>query len=223
LERIFGKKDLSREPKLRLAGAGALVALALVVLLIGQPTAADKWTAISAEKTAQLESRAVQIHPGELLESLADQKLQVVMLDVRSQADYNLFHIRGALNVAVEELVNLVPGLLAEPTSNKVVVLMSNDETAAAEAWKVLVANSVPNVYILEGGINNWLSIFGTDETDFVPTPLPVADDSLRYIFPAALGDRYESARPQPHEWELEYTPKITLERRRGPSGGGCG
>lgn len=223
LERIFGKKDLSREPKLRVVGAGALVALALAVLLIGQPTAADKWAAISAEKMAQLESRAVQIHPGELLDSLEDQKLQVVMLDVRSQADYNLFHIRGALNVPAAQVVDLVPSLLAEPTSNKVVVLMSNDETAATEAWKVLVANSVPNVYILEGGINNWISIFGADETDFVPTPLPVADDSLRYIFPAALGDRYEAARPQPHEWELEYTPKITLERRRGPSGGGCG
>src|SRR5512144_952575 len=35
LERIFGKKDLSKEPKLRIAGAGALLALALGVVLIG--------------------------------------------------------------------------------------------------------------------------------------------------------------------------------------------
>jgi len=35
LERIFGKRDLSKEPKLRIAGAGALFALALVVVFIG--------------------------------------------------------------------------------------------------------------------------------------------------------------------------------------------
>jgi len=30
-------------------------------------------------------------------------------------------------------------------------------------------------------------------------------------------------ASPSPHEWELEYTPLIKLERKRSPSGGGCG
>lgn len=223
LERIFGKKDLSREPKLRIAGAGGLVLLALAVLIIGQPTAADKWAVVADEKVAQLEARSVQIHPGELLTSLADQKLQVVMLDVRAQADYNLFHIRGARNVSTADLAALVPGLLTEPTGNKVVVVMSNDETAATEAWKALVANSVPNVYILEGGVNNWISVFGETEKDISPTPIPVADDSLRFVFPAALGDRFQAARPQLHEWELEFVPKIQLQRLRGPSGGGCG
>src|ERR1044072_2923755 len=38
LERIFGKKNLSKEPKLRLVGAGALFALAIGVVLIGSPS-----------------------------------------------------------------------------------------------------------------------------------------------------------------------------------------
>jgi len=45
----------------------------------------------------------------------------------------------------------------------------------------------------------------------------------LRYIFEAALGDRYPSADPVPYEWTLQYTPKIQLQNRRGVSGGGCG
>jgi hypothetical protein len=48
---------------------------------------------------------------------------------------------------------------VAEP--NTVLVLVSNDETAATEAWKVVVAESVQNLYILEGGVNNWLALFG--------------------------------------------------------------
>jgi hypothetical protein len=52
LERIFGKRDLKREPRLRYAGAGALVLVALAVLVIGQPDAADKWARIAVEKQA---------------------------------------------------------------------------------------------------------------------------------------------------------------------------
>lgn len=223
LERIFGGKDLTREPKLRLAGAGMLVVLALAVLVMGQPTTADKWTRLAPEKQAALDARAVQIHPGELLDSLADRSLNVVMLDVRGEADFNLFHLRGARRLPLEQVPQIVPDLLARPSDNLLVVVMSNDETAATQAWKVLVAEAVPNVYILEGGINHWIAVFDRGGSGIRPTPAPSIADSLRYTFPAALGDRYEAAAPRPHEWEIEYVPRIQLERRRSPSGGGCG
>ena len=234
LEAIFGKKDLSKEPKVRIYGAAALIVVALVVLIVGQPTVADKYANMTISRTVDgekiaytpaqlLEDRAIQIHPGELLASLGDQKLNIMMIDVRSEADYNLFHLRGAQHIPVSDLGTIVPILLTEPAANTVFVLMSNDEVAATEGWQTLVANSVPNVYILEGGINNWISVFGKNEADITPTPAPVADDSLRFTFPAALGDRYEASDPLPEEWELEYTPKIQLQQRRGVSGGGCG
>jgi rhodanese-related sulfurtransferase len=234
LEAIFGKKDLSKEPKLRVYGAAALIVVALAVLIIGQPTVADKYANMTISRTVDgekiaytpaqlLDDRAIQIHPGELLASLGDQKLNIMMIDVRSEADYNLFHLRGAQHIPVSDLGTIVPILLTEPAANTVFVLMGNDEVAATEGWQTLVANSVPNVYILEGGINNWISVFGKNEADITPTPAPVADDSLRFTFPAALGDRYEAADPLPEEWKLEYTPKIQLQQRRGVSGGGCG
>lgn len=223
LEQIIGKRDMSHEPKLRLVGAAALVGLALVVIIIGQPTAADKWASISTVKTAALAERSVQIHPGELLNSLADQKLEVLMLDVRPQADFNLFHIEDARNVPLETIHTLIPSLIADVPANRVVILMSNDEETATEAWKILQAESVPNVYILEGGINEWISVFGESETGIVPIKEPVPAEQFRFDFDAALGDRYESCAPAPHEWELEYTPKIELKLQRSPSGGGCG
>jgi rhodanese-related sulfurtransferase len=223
LERIIGKRDMSHEPKLRLVGAGALVVVAVVILLIGQPTATQMWARIADAKTAALNARTVQIHPGELLASLADQKLNIIMLDVRSEADYNLFHIQDAQNVPVANIRSLAPDLLTQNSANTVIVLMSNDETAATEAWKVLQAESVPNVYILEGGINNWISIFGKQEAGIKLVTTPVADDQLRYSFNAALGGRYEASAPAPYEWKLEYAPKIQLQRMRGVSGGGCG
>jgi hypothetical protein len=223
LERIFGKRDLKKEPRLRYAGAGALVLVALAVLIIGQPSSADKWAQIAADKEAALQGRQVQIHPGELLASMADDSLNVVMLDVRAESDYNLFHIYGARNVPLDKLEKIVPELLREPAGNTVYVVMSNDETAATQAWKILMAESVSNVYILEGGVNNWLKVFAAQEPQITPTPAAPGDDLLAYTFTAALGERYDASRPNPHEYHIEYTPKIKLERKRSPSGGGCG
>jgi hypothetical protein len=223
LERIVGKRDLAKEPKMRLAGAGALLLGALAVLFIGSPSNAQKWARIAIEKSALLAERQVQIHPGELLASMADDRLIVTMLDVRSESDYNLFHIEGAQNVASCGLNPLSQKLVAETTNNTVYVVISNDEAAATEAWKTLVAESVPNVYILEGGMNNWLATFAAEEMGIQPTPVPPGADALGYTFPAALGARYEAAFPNLHEWELEFTPKIKLQLKRDKSGGGCG
>ena len=223
LEHIFGKRDLSKEPKQRVAGAAALLAVAVAVLVIGQPSLTDKWERVAAVKEAALVSREVQIEPAELLTSMADDKLQVVLLDVRPEADYNLFHIEGAQNVKLDALPLLAQDLIAKYAPNRVVVVMSNEEQNATQAWKILVAEAVTNVYILEGGVNNWLTVFAINEADITPTPAPPGEEALRFSFPAALGSRYEASFPSAHEWELEFTPKIKLELKRDKSGGGCG
>jgi rhodanese-related sulfurtransferase len=234
LERIIGKRDMSHEPKLRLVGASILIVIAIAIILIGQPTTSEKYakSLITREVDGQkvqftpdaiLEQRLVQIHPGELLASLADQKLNIIMIDVRSEAEYNLFHIKDSQNVPMGNVRSLVPKLLTQNSTNTIIVMISNDETAATDAWKVLEAESVPNVYILEGGINQWISIFGAEEASITLSKDTVGDDQLRYSFDAALGDRYISSDPVPYEWKLEYTPKIQLQRLRGVSGGGCG
>jgi rhodanese-related sulfurtransferase len=221
LERIYGKKDPKEAPKWRYAAAGALVLGAITLIFIGQPTNSERWVRISDEKQALLDDRTVQIHPGELLDLTIDNQIKVVMLDVRSEADYNLFHILDSRHVPLEELPDIVSNLHFEP-ANTVFITMSNDESAATEAWKFLVAESVPNVYILEGGINNWIAMFGDD--DLTKTfNRGAGDDQLCYIFDSALGARNPAAEPDVHNLELEYMPKVKLELKRAPTSGGCG
>jgi len=221
LERIFGKKEPKKAPKVRFVGAGVLLLAGIVLIFIGQPSFVDRWDKIADEKEVLLEERAVYIHPAELLDTMHDHKLNLVMIDVRDEADYNLYHIADSNRSNPDEINDLIPEFHLEP-ANTVFVLMSNDETAATEAWKVFIAESVPNVYILEGGINNWLAVFGTEEASIV-TLQESPNDQLRFDFAAALGGSYQSADPDPHEYELEYIPKIKLELKRAPSSGGCG
>jgi rhodanese-related sulfurtransferase len=223
LERIFGGKDLKREPKLRVAGAAGLLALAVTVIFLGDAGPQEKWARVAPVQQPALEQRTVQIHPGELLASMGNDLLRTTLIDVRPEADYNLFHIRGAQNIPLDELAGQLPGILANVHANSLYVVVSNDEAAASEAWKLMIAESVPNVYILEGGVNHWIATFATEDAEIQPATAPPGSDRLGYAFPAALGDRYECARPSPHEWTIEFTPKIKLQIKRDKSGGGCG
>ncbi len=234
LERIFGKKDLTKEPKLRVAGAVALFAAAVAVLAIGSPSLEEKYNKVIFTRTENeqqvtytaddmLTKRLVFITPAEAFKAKYNQAMNPVYLDVRSEADYNLYHIENAVNVPLDRLTEVIPILLSEPPANTVFIVMSNDETAATQAWKILVGSSVQNVYILEGGVNNWIAFFGKDDKALQPDP-NAGDDQLGYIFPAALGSRYESCSPNPIEYEkLEFEAKIILQLKRDKSGGGCG
>jgi rhodanese-related sulfurtransferase/uncharacterized membrane protein (DUF485 family) len=235
LERIIGKRDMSREPRLRLAGAVAVVALAVSLIFIGQPGFEQRYARVTFNREvngqpvkvgadAVLADRSVFITPAEAFKSVYNQSMNPVMLDIRTESDYNLYHVQDAIHVPLERLSEAIPALLTAPAANTVYILMSNDETAAIQAWKILVASSVPNVYILEGGVNNWIAFFGKDDEPALVANPSTGEDQLRYVFPAALGARYESCSPSPIEYEsLSFEARIKLQLKRDKSGGGCG
>ena len=183
----------------------------------------DRWERLAAVKEPLLEKRAFYIHPGELLHTIHDHKLNLIMIDVRNENDYNLFHLLDAQHILPEDIPQKIEDFHLEP-ANTVFVVMSNDETATTEVWKTLTAESVPNVYILEGGINNWLDTFSTEiENEFCGEQKSAKDDHLKYEFSAALGSGCPAAYPDADKFTLEFTPKIELELKRAPTGGGCG
>jgi hypothetical protein len=214
----------------RFVGAGVVGALALGVMLLGEPTEAQLWARVAPVKEPLLAERQVQIHPAELRSLYYNPLVNLVMLDVRAEADYNLFHLRDALRVEPAMLLEQVPDLMAMPEES-VFVLMSNDETLATESWKQLVSRDVRNIYILEGGINNWLAVYGegsenasTDTSAPMPVRAwPAADEQLRYHFTAALGAAAPTATPSQHDVGVEYTPKVQMMKKAPTGGGGCG
>ena len=243
LERIFGRKDLNREPRLRKVGAAGLLAAAVGVLVLGSPSLEDRYQRLifkrtevikKADATPQtvthlysaddmLSKRLVFTSPAEAFQARYQQAIKPVYLDVRSESDYNLYHLADSFNIPLKRLPDIVPDLLSEPPANTVFITISNDEAAAIEAWKLLVASRVQNVYVLEGGINNWIAAFGADDASLRPLP-NAGVDRLRYVFPAALGSRYKSCSPSPMEYEkLDYQARIVLQLKRDKSGGGCG
>ena len=243
IEHAVAGRDPAREPRLRRTGAAVLVAAALGVLAIGTPSLEDRYQRLAfprteTTKTADgrtqtvtqtlgadelLARRLVFTAPQEAFKARYQQALKPVFLDIRSESDYNLYHLADAVHVPLERLPGLVPQLLAEPPSNTVFITVGNDEAAAVKAWKLLVASQVPNVYVLEGGVNRWIATFGAEDPVMKPRP-EAGPDELRYRFPSALGDRYASCAPNPlHQEKLTFQPRIVLKLQRDKSGGGCG
>lgn len=222
-ERVIGQRPASAFPRWRFAAAGGALGLAVLVAVIGQPTTETRWRWLEPELQPKLDARVYQIEPLELLDLMHDRTINLVLLDVRSEADYNRFHLLDARHLPLTEVASAADELLAEPT-NTVYVVMSNDETAATAAWKTLVAASVPNIYILGGGINGWLAYFSGEEISANALPAAAADDTLRYTFAAALGSRHPAANPNRDLYaEREYEKKVQPVTVRGAKSGGCG
>jgi rhodanese-related sulfurtransferase len=225
-----------RTRTVRIAAAGGLVAAALATLLIGQPTLEDRWDRIADVQQARLTHREVQIHPGELLGLMNDDALNLVLLDLRPEPDFNLFHLRDARRVDLAEVPSLKPVLLQEP-ARTVYVLMGNGEAAATEAWKLLTAARVPNVYLLQGGVNGWLDRFPhqheqcatrsavTLVSDGSADPWLALDEPFHHIMDRAYGASHQAAAPEPGRYVagFQFEPKVKLEARKAPKKAGCG
>ena len=202
--------------------AVSLVVLAVAALVIGQPDNDDRWQAIAGENQAKLDQRQVHVSPAELLNLMHDSKLKVIPLDVRIEQYFNQFHLQGAMHVPLDCVLDKAEEFQFE-LANTVFVIMSNDEVEATEAWKILKAESVPNVYILEGGINRWLDTYASEEFSKNNKIRLRELEQLAYRFDAATGSRHQAAEPNPNALDLNYEPKVILELKRAPVSGGCG
>ncbi len=204
----------------RFAGAGVLAVAALAVLLIGQPDPAALWERVAATEQVRLDERLVQIHPAELRSLTFDPNVKLAVIDVRDEANFNIFHLRDSVRMDLADLPAAVDDLVALP-DNTVYVIVSNGETLSTAAWKTLVALGLPNVYILEGGINNWIAVYGEG---MYPLLASIGnDEKLDYVFSAALGANAPAATPSQHDDGTPFVPKVELQSAGAKGGGGCG
>jgi len=235
-EKFFGKKmswqDIKKRPSntRKVLASATLVFAALFVLFSGQPSPEKKWNWIKDVENKKLENREVYIHPGELLHVMNDPMLYSLLLDFRSETDYNLFHLENARQANFEDVYNrqFLKDLLGVHP-NTVIILMSNNETQATEAYKMLKAQGVLNLYILNGGVNRWLNLFPLDTSIAKPlksvSPQKEGKEKLNYIFTRAVGSTVKSSNPGVkvlEEMGIKYAKKVKIQKKKVIAGG-CG
>ncbi|GAB6185146.1 YeeE/YedE thiosulfate transporter family protein [Thermopirellula anaerolimosa] len=216
------------------------IAAAGIALILGQPDAERKIAWNRTKLNERLESRSVLIDPAELLDLMYNNQVERLLLDVRDESDYNAFHLKDAIRTTIPE-IDRVWAKKIRP--EQVVVVMSNDEARAVEAWKHLAVHRAINAYILAGGVNRWCEIYWAGNFEAPGPEFPAAgDDRFRFAddfakreqsgtpqvtlvgFAPSLGDRAAAARPSAEYLaKRKFQPKIRLLRAVKAPGGGCG
>lgn len=138
--------DLSVEKKL------GLIALMLgFIALFGASPYDHVYTSVNTKEIAfAAQSRTAKINPTELadwiIKGLADYKL----VDVRSEKEFNEYHIPEAQNYGLVELQN------SPLVKTEKILLYSENEMESAQAWFLLRSKGYKAVYILSGGLDAW-------------------------------------------------------------------
>jgi thiosulfate/3-mercaptopyruvate sulfurtransferase len=101
---------------------------------------------------AAVEEARDHIEPEELADRLMAGEPDLVLVDVRPAAEYNAFHIPGAINVPLAELAAAL-----QPHKDKgTIVLYSNGMTHPAQARDSLYRQGFGNVYLLTDGLQGF-------------------------------------------------------------------
>ena len=207
----------------KLIGAGVLIMLAATLAVYGHFAPDPKQVQLRQKVEAMLKSRERHIDCAELLDIMHNNQMQLAILDVRDEADYNLFYLVDSRRLPEDPLS---ASWLKKLPTDSIKVVVSNDERRAEAAWKQLMLNGMPHVYILAGGVNHWLDVYGSGKH---PTTLPTtaatgADDILRHEFAMALGSRVTAADPDlAHAPKYEFTRKVHPPKPITKMSGGCG
>jgi hypothetical protein len=117
--------------------------------------------------------------------------VEVETVDLRSEHDFNLFHLGGARRAdpAALEGADELRRLRDRPASS-VLFLVSNDGERALATWKRLSGLGVPNVYVVDGGVNRWLEL---------------------YPAPGCVAERAAATGPEGLGWRLAYAAGASL------------
>ena len=135
------------------------IVLALSLSLTGVLAHAQMKTAVPTKKSSPLVSSARQTTGTVQLISQADanklfRENKAVFIDVRSNAQFSLGHIKGSLNIPGSQIVNR----FSEVPTGKVVITYCacTAEQSSSAAATNLVNHGVKNVWALKGGWNDW-------------------------------------------------------------------
>jgi rhodanese-related sulfurtransferase len=151
-----------------------------------------------------------------------DPTLQLV--DVRPAVQFSTWALPGAVNIPVDSLLS--PSwseFLHQP--GKEFVFYGNADILADQAWQICTRASVPDVFVMKGGLNEWYTTIikgvepgltaSTSELD-----LYSFRQSARQFFTG--GGNTDTQEPGKKTGEKERQVKVTRKAPEASKGGGC-
>ena len=155
-----------------------------------------------------------------LAERLINQDPTILLIDTRPEAEYNEFALPNAINIPLKDFFNEeLNGFIDQDVYD--VILYSNDNFYSNEAWMIGNRLGYKNLYVLQGGLNEW---FKTIINPKYPDETMPQEAFELYSFRKAAGMYFgvgvvkteTQVKPKPKK-KVITTPK---KKKRVPEGG---
>jgi rhodanese-related sulfurtransferase len=92
-----------------------------------------------------------------LADRLVNQDPTILMIDTRSEKEYNEFSLPNAINIPLKDFFDEELNAYLDQDIYDV-ILFSNDHFYANEAWMIGNRLGYKNLYVLKGGLNEWFN-----------------------------------------------------------------
>ena len=170
------------------------------------------------------------ISTDELADRMINQDPSLLLIDLIAEEDYNKYALPNAVNIPLNNLLDEeFEGYLDQIEYD--VVLYSNDNFKADQAWILCKRLDYKNLHVLKGGINEWFSTIINPEK---PTELMASRAFDLYSFRKAASMYFGVAYPQKEVVKkvvvkaapkVTTTPKVVVpkkKKKKMPVEGGC-
>jgi rhodanese-related sulfurtransferase len=140
----------------------AYYTLAVFMLLLGiglvvLPDRDHTDEVLPREILSELRNPSRFISTDKVAEMIIDKDPTILLVDVRDMYDYLDYSLPGAHSIPLEEI--LVYDWVDSLTfSGSMIVLFSNSDIRADQAWQLMKREGYENIHVMKGGLNNWFS-----------------------------------------------------------------
>jgi len=93
----------------------------------------------------------------ELAKRIIEDDPMLFIVDVRTEAEYDIYSLPGAINIPLENLLlEDWAGYLDQDIQD--VIFYSDDDVSSEQAWALCKQLGYKNLYVLDGGLNHWFN-----------------------------------------------------------------
>jgi rhodanese-related sulfurtransferase len=156
--------------------AAAAVVLGAVALF-ASPYPGNKVTLDAKELALVVGTEADHVEVPELAAWIIEGRADYRLIDLRTEAEFNQYHIPTAVNIPMNVLTD------AGLARDEKLVLYSEGGVHSAQAWMLLKAQGYKGAYMLKGGLDDWKALVLFPVVADSPTPAERArDERVRSI-----------------------------------------
>ncbi|HGY56480.1 MAG TPA: rhodanese-like domain-containing protein [Caldithrix abyssi] len=198
---------------LKTIGFGTLILLGLILAFSPVDQMAHKHVD-TAFLLQEISNQSHYVAPDEVAHWVIDKDPSVQIIDIRSKEDYDKYHIPGSEWIPLANLLSDEAKDILDP--DKTIVLASNGNSKAAQAWVLLKEAGYDDVYVLMGGMNYWVQVFTNPEK---PNGAYTDEEIFAYQFrkaagPVLMGTQVAAST----DTEINKPKKVIKRRRKKPS-----